>query len=77
MRYSTAEVVKRTGLSYRQVDYLCRTGVLDPAVPASGSGTRREFSDSDLALALVVASLRAEGYTLSAVRRFLAEPVAA
>jgi hypothetical protein len=41
---STHEVCKATGLTYRVLDYWCRTGVLEPHLPADGSGSRRAFT---------------------------------
>jgi DNA-binding transcriptional MerR regulator len=42
--YPSPVVTKVTGVSYRQLDYWCRTGLVDPITEAHGSGTRREFS---------------------------------
>lgn len=77
MRYSSKEVCERTGLSYRQLDYWVRKRILTPSIEANGSGTRRQFSDRDVAMLLVLASLRKSGYELEALRRFAQEPVAA
>ena len=35
------EIAERAGITYRQLDYWCRAGLLDPTVAAAGSGTRR------------------------------------
>lgn len=75
MRYSSTEAAKRAGLSYRQVDYWVRKRLIVPTVEANGTGTRRQFSDEDVALLVMLASLRREGYELEALRRF-AEPPA-
>lgn len=42
--YPSPVATKVTGVSYRQLDYWCRTGLVDPITEAHGSGTRREFS---------------------------------
>lgn len=49
--YSTLEVAAATGLSYRALDYWIRNNVIRPSVAgASGSGSRREFSEMDIAV---------------------------
>lgn len=51
---SSVEVCRRAGVSYRQLDYWIRCGVLTPSYSAHGSGTQRRFSEAD-ALAVWVA----------------------
>jgi DNA-binding transcriptional MerR regulator len=70
MRYSATEAAKRAGLSYRQVDYWLRTGVASCTVEASGTGSRRWFSRTDVERLVVLSALRREGYTLEALRRW-------
>lgn len=41
--FSFGEVQRLTGITERQLDYWCRVGVICPAVPANGSGSRRAF----------------------------------
>lgn len=60
-RWSATEVCQRTGLTYRRLDWLIRTGALAPTVEARGSGTQRRFSDLDLLAALVAGQLRDRG----------------
>ncbi len=42
--YSSTDVVRQTGLTYRILDYWCRTGVIIPDNEGRGSGSRRSFS---------------------------------
>jgi DNA-binding transcriptional MerR regulator len=65
--YSTQEVADLVGVSYRQVDYWVRQGVLTPLEDAHGSGTHRRWSDDDLVELRLVASLRRLGLTLSRI----------
>jgi DNA-binding transcriptional MerR regulator len=44
VHYFTTEVIHLTGLTFRQIDYWCRVGIIVPKVEADGSGTKREFS---------------------------------
>jgi hypothetical protein len=46
---STPELCYLTGASYRQIDYWTRTGVLTPAVPATGQGSERGWSEASIA----------------------------
>jgi DNA-binding transcriptional MerR regulator len=40
---TTTELSKKTGLTYRQVDYYTREGVISPINLVSGSGNRRYY----------------------------------
>lgn len=51
------QLCRLVGISYRQLDYWCRTGRLQPSVPARGSGTQRLFSIRDAQLAWVLAQV--------------------
>lgn len=42
-----------SGLTYRQVDYLARSGVVVPTVGADGSGSQRGYGPEDIALLIV------------------------
>jgi DNA-binding transcriptional MerR regulator len=47
--YGRADVLRITGVSYRQLDHWTRRGIVVPSVrPASGSGSRRLYSFRDL-----------------------------
>lgn len=41
---STIEVCRRTGATYRQVDYWVRAGLVVPEVGATGSGSARRWT---------------------------------
>lgn len=48
--YTTLDVCRATGCTYRQLDYWVRTGMVTPSVNAPhGSGSRRLFSAADVA----------------------------
>jgi DNA-binding transcriptional MerR regulator len=68
---SSKELMRRTGISYRQLDYWERTGVITPSVQAAeGSGTKRGWSENDVAYVAAIVSFLDAGHTLeSAVAR--------
>jgi hypothetical protein len=45
---SSTEVCRRADVTFRQLDYLIRCGILTPAREARGSGTQRRFTATDL-----------------------------
>jgi len=48
--YSSAEVCDLAGVTYRQLDYWTRIGLVEPSVAvANGSGSRRCWTADDLA----------------------------
>lgn len=50
------------GVTYRQIDFWCRTGVLTPSIqPASGSGSQRVYSAADVEALQVLGLLRRVG----------------
>jgi hypothetical protein len=57
------------GLTYRQLDYWTRRGLLHPDGPAPGSGHRRVWSEAEMAIARRVGELRLEGFELEAAFR--------
>ncbi|MEE6260047.1 MerR family transcriptional regulator [Plantactinospora sonchi] len=58
------------GISYRQLDYWARTGLVVPSVrDASGSGTQRLYSFRDLVVLKVVKRLLDAGVSLQNIRR--------
>ncbi|MFZ9483106.1 MAG: MerR family transcriptional regulator [Ilumatobacteraceae bacterium] len=62
----TADVV---GITYRQLDYWARTGLINPSIAAAaGSGSRRLYSYRDLLELRVVKSMLDAGIKLEAVR---------
>jgi DNA-binding transcriptional MerR regulator len=61
---------KIVGITYRQLDYWTRTGLLTPTIrEASGSGTQRLFSFNDLLQLKVIKSLTDAGASLQKVRQ--------
>lgn len=63
---SSTEVLQRAGITYRQLDYWCRTGLLKPVEAMPGSGNAREFPDSEVRTATALGRLasldRKNGY---------------
>jgi hypothetical protein len=57
------------GLTYRQLDYWIRAGYLLPNDAGAGAGSRRSWSDSERAVAVMMARLVAAGLTLEAAHR--------
>lgn len=58
------------GITYRQLDYWARTGLIVPSVAdARGSGSNRLYSVTDLRIARVVKTLLDAGYSLTRIRR--------
>lgn len=54
---TTTEVGRRAGLSYRQLDYWCRIGLLRPKGEGRGSGTSRRWTAREAAVVAVLAEL--------------------
>ena len=68
--YRVPDVCKIVGISYRQLDYWARTGLVRPSVKdARGSGTQRLYSFRDLAQLKVIKKLLDTGVSLQQVRR--------
>ena len=58
------------GITYRQLDYWARTGLVEPSVrPAHGSGSQRLYSFRDILLLKVVKRLLDTGVSLQNIRR--------
>lgn len=49
------------GITYRQLDYWCRTGLLRPEQPARGSGSQRGFSLREARIAWTLGQLSSLG----------------
>jgi DNA-binding transcriptional MerR regulator len=45
---TSAQMCRAAGVTYRQLDYWCREGLVRPAVEASGQGSRRRWSRADV-----------------------------
>ena len=57
------------GITYRQLDYWARTGLVEPSVrPASGSGTQRLYGFRDILMLKVVKRLLDSGVSLQNIR---------
>jgi DNA-binding transcriptional MerR regulator len=75
--YSGTQTAKVVGITYRQLDYWARTDLIRPSMSdASGSGSRRLYSYSDLVELRVIKTLLDAGIKLESVRevfRYLRE----
>src|SRR5919202_4667766 len=68
--YRVPDVCKLIGISYRQLDYWARTGLVTPSVrEAGGSGTQRLYSFRDLVQLKVIKKLLDAGVSLQNVRK--------
>lgn len=68
--YSATEAARQSGLTYRQLDHLCRHA---PELgQPTGSGTRRSFEDEDLPVLTALRRLRDLGADIDELRRVLA-----
>ena len=67
--FSGARAAEIAGISYRQLDYWARTDLVRPSLAdASGSGSRRRYSYTDLLELRVIKSLLDAGIRLENVR---------
>lgn len=67
--FSAKRAAEIVGISYRQLDYWAREGLLGPSVAqAEGSGSRRRYSYGDLLELRVVKRLRDAGISLKKIR---------
>ena len=67
--YRGPQVCKFAGITYRQLDYWARTGLLTPSVKgAAGSGSQRLYSFRDLVLLRTIKRLLDAGMSLQRVR---------
>jgi DNA-binding transcriptional MerR regulator len=75
--YSGTQAAKVVGITYRQLDYWARTDLIRPSMSdASGSGSRRLYSYSNLVELRVIKTLIDAGIKLESVRevfRYLRE----
>lgn len=70
MAYNTGTVSKITGLTVRQIDYWDRAHFIKPSVQeASGTGTSRLYSFTDLVRLKVAKALKDNGVSLQKIRR--------
>ncbi|MGM0931456.1 MAG: MerR family transcriptional regulator [Actinomycetota bacterium] len=67
--YRGPTACKAAGITYRQLDYWARTGLVEPAVRgASGSGSQRLYSFRDILVLKVVKRLLDTGVSLQQIR---------
>src|SRR6478609_5286564 len=68
--YRVPDVTRICGITYRQIDYWARTGLVTPSVrDATGSGTQRLYSFRDLVVLKVVKRLLDAGVSLQNIRK--------
>jgi DNA-binding transcriptional MerR regulator len=68
--YRVPEVQRLVGISYRQLDYWARTGLVRPSVKdADGSGSQRLYSFHDLLQLRIIKKLLDAGVSLQRVRK--------
>src|SRR5438093_13262063 len=68
--FRVPEVCRLVGITYRQLDYWARTGLVTPSIrDARGSGTQREYSFQDLVTLKVIKQLLDTGVALQKVRK--------
>src|SRR5665648_604891 len=67
--YRGPTACRAAGITYRQLDYWARTGLVEPSVrPASGSGTQRLYGFRDILVLKVVKRLLDTGVSLQQIR---------
>jgi DNA-binding transcriptional MerR regulator len=60
---------RAAGITYRQLDYWARTGLVEPSVrPATGSGTQRLYNFRDILVLKIVKRLLDAGVSLQQIR---------
>ena len=68
--YRAPQVCNLVGITYRQLDYWARTGLITPSVQrASGSGSQRLYSFADIVQLKVVKRLLDAGMSLKKIRQ--------
>ncbi len=68
--FSGPMVCRLTGVTYRQLDYWARTGLVMPSItPAMGSGSKRKYAYLDVLEVKVIKSLLTSGVSLARARQ--------
>src|ERR1700729_3969600 len=68
--YRGPQVCSIVGITYRQLDYWARTGLLHPSITAAhGSGSQRRYSYTDLVQLKVIKRLLDAGVSLQTARK--------
>jgi DNA-binding transcriptional MerR regulator/predicted RNase H-like HicB family nuclease len=71
--FGAKAVLQLTGISYRQLDYWARTGLVGSSIrQAAGRGSRRVYDFQDLVALRVVGQLRDAGVSIQTIRRAVA-----
>jgi DNA-binding transcriptional MerR regulator len=71
---TSVDLCYRAGITYRQLDYWARTGLLEPTIrPATGSGTQRLYSTHGLHRAATIRWLLDAGIALQTIRQVIDE----
>jgi len=69
MGYRGATACSAAGITYRQLDYWARTGLVEPSIrTASGSGTQRLYGFRDILVLKIVKRLLDAGVSLQNIR---------
>lgn len=67
--YRAPQVCKLVGITYRQLDYWARTGLITPSMQAAhGSGSQRVYSFTDVVQLKVIKNLLDAGMSLKKIR---------
>jgi len=67
--YRAPQVCNLVGITYRQLDYWARTGLIQPSIQtAQGSGTQRRYGFTDVVQLKVVKRLLDAGMSLKKIR---------
>lgn len=68
--YRVPDVCRVVGITYRQLDYWARTGLVSPSIrEAGGSGTQRLYAFEDLVQLRVIKRLLDAGISLRSIRK--------
>jgi len=68
VNYTTTQLVRAVGVTYRRLDYWDRLGILKPSLQeADGTGTVRLYSEEDLARAVCIKRLQEAGVMLRTI----------
>jgi DNA-binding transcriptional MerR regulator len=65
---TTGEVLEQTNMTLRRLDYLVRSAVISPRVPATGSGTQRKWAPEQVRVLRFIQVLRAHGADYDTLR---------
>ena len=60
MQITSEQLCAAAGITYRQLDLWSRSGELREAVPAHGSGSRRQFDETEVGVARLYRHVREE-----------------